>query len=167
MKNIISELNNKLPEINNQIPNINCGCCGIFASILGEKLENMGYKPKYFIFTKPQYEKLSKTEISNLSLDDICQKVPPTHVVIALKGYYIDSNGCRKNRLYLGMEPLHKGMEIQLSLLKKYISVKKYWNTDFNRKNIKKIRKQINNIDKKSNSIFYQCFTKILNFILY
>jgi hypothetical protein len=152
--NIITQLNNKLPFINNKIPHINEGGCGIFASILGEKLTRMGYNPKYFILTKVN-DKLNNTQTKKFTLDEIHEKIPPYHIVVVLKGYYIDSRGCIKNgHWYCNGDRLKKGMEMSLEQLKEYVKNETYWNNVFNRKKIPKIIKSIENLDKEPRNYF-------------
>lgn len=148
MSNIIKILDSEIKNLYKNIPNINEGGCAIFAAILGEELCKKNYNLKYTILTTNPKDKIKTAKDiiknnSNINLTDIYDYIPPTHVVLTLSGYYIDSSGCRKikgSELYCDGEILRKGVDVDLITLKKfYYDNPKIWNSSFNKKHIKKI----------------------------
>jgi hypothetical protein len=157
MSKIIKFLDTEIIRLYKNIPNINNGGCAIFAVILGEELQKKGYNLKYTILTTNQKNQIKNGKQiirnnSSIKLSDIYSYVPPTHVVLTLSGYYIDSCGCRKikgSELHCDGVNLRKGLDVDVNTLKKiYYDDPSFWNHSFDRKNIKKIQKQTKKLIK-------------------
>jgi len=157
MSKIIKILDAEILRLYKNIPNINNGGCAIFAAILGEELQKIGYNIRYTILTTKQKHqiKTGKDIIKNngsVKLSDIFNYVPPTHVVLTLSGYYIDSCGCRKikgSELHCDGVNLRKGLDVDINTLKKfYYDEPSFWNESFDRKNVKKLEKQTKKLIK-------------------
>lgn len=162
MNKIINYLTSELPKINSSINNINAGGCGVFASLLGERLENIGYKPKYVILTSKSYDdikngkKYVKVFKNDSNVWDLDKYVDAIHVVLSLSGYYIDSSGCHKigvKSWYCKDKRLKKGVDIDLETLKRFCNEESYWNNEFAKYKIVK-RYKISRIKSKLDKVF-------------
>jgi len=161
MNNIIKYLNTELPKINSTINNINAGGCGVFASILGERLEKLGFKPKYVLLTSKSYNKVNYgrkyiKDNKDVKIWELDEYITASHVVVSLSGYYIDSSGCHKigkEDWYCDKKRLKKGIDINLDTLKRFCDDESYWNTEFAKYKIVK-KYKVSRIKSKLDKLF-------------
>lgn len=117
---------------------VNWGGCGFYARELGSLLKAKNIKFKYVVLfnnitPKSNTNKLVKSnnveEFNNLSW---------YHVMIKLDGKFIDAEGIHNTSLFNGKKM--KTRTITDSFFNTFVSIDKFWNWNFDRDNIKKIK---------------------------
>ncbi len=146
----IKKLVNEYVSINNEIRNLNQGGCGIFAEHLYFTLKKMGYKPRLILLTRDKeqlrkFVKLNTTDCSDFYFLSI------GHVVVSINGKLIDSRGIHDTveECWSSLYYEYKTLPVKLALLQKWNKDEHFWNSSFDRRNIKTIEKKLANCYKK------------------
>ena len=148
----LEKIGDELSTAYEKIPMVNFGGCGVFAEILGEKLEAKGYKPKYVVLSISTHKtiRLARAIMRNEkkpTLSELFYYVGfnHTHVVVKVGKYHIDATGFRGD-----YEDYKIGMTIDANTLKSWNNEVDMWNDDFNRTiGIPKINKVLDKILQK------------------
>lgn len=142
-KNFNNQSFNDLIIYLSKIHNIHCGGCGISAYIMYKWLKINELLPENFIFvycyrngeevSKKTNQKILKNQKKN------SKGVAPCHIGIMINNKFIDCSSELSKKLYTYTQDIDKDKDWFILNTINNINT---WNTDFNRKNIKKIEKK-------------------------
>ncbi len=158
--NTFDKLNEHLPSIKKEFPNINRGGCGFAALIIGSELEKRGIKVKYVLISNKRVD-METTREAIRKFNEMEYKDKNTafrvynngfaicHIMVYYKGLLIDADGVctwenskwndRYNLISAILDP---------TMIRKWVSVSKGWNTQFDRGDLPDIRKSFKHIFK-------------------
>lgn len=132
----------KTREIINSIPCINFGGCGISALSMYrwikkyQQIDDMS-----FTFLYSDNDGFSHNEQILSGKNHSSVLFAPTHVILRIEGFFIDSNEVFETVNDLCYKRIHK--QITENQLVESINQKHYWNNDFNRTYITKIQNSL------------------------
>ncbi len=151
-------------ELNKEVPNIHFGGCCVFAESLYKLLMDLGKKPKIVILTNT---KDTLIHCINNNINDNEAEISIAHTVIECDGKYIDNTGIYGNvREFPHWTINYSDIEISIEDLKFINKDFKNWNPRFNRGNINRMKKILNNLTEKLGNlkqIPYLCIEPIKN----
>jgi hypothetical protein len=148
---------NELGKISKKYPTINCGGCGAFALYVSDELNKRNVKHDIAWIgdtfgnnnVKREIKKIFKNN-SYVNLTEFnCNGIYLSHVMIKIKSNFIDSEG-----VFNGFNNTSWGYRqvittIKTDELRMLVNNEEGWNNYFNRKNMPKLKKDIEKIMKK------------------
>jgi len=139
------KLSEVLCDIKLRHPLINAGGCGVFALSLGNRLSELGYSIEYRVMINKRNEydfKLANRAISNNSIRDI-NETNWEHIMVKVGKHYIDVGG-----IYDEVTKYRISDNISEEFLREWLSIRRMWNSMFDRKQMKGINMRLNNLLK-------------------
>jgi hypothetical protein len=150
-KNLKIVLETTLNLVTKKVPSLNNGGCGVFALLLGEKLEAMGFLVEYcYVLRYKKDNKYIDNAVYNNDVFDI-NYASWCHVVLKVNNrYFIDSGGIflrKRDIVATATASPYGGISTPTpkEMVETHVSIECEWNNEFNRKKEKpKIEKLLN-----------------------
>jgi hypothetical protein len=155
MRKVIYHLEPALPQVKKMFPTINWGGCGVFANLLATELDKLGVKYKIIWIGhearhKKDIKKIFKHYGGQVTLGAFNDSdIYVAHIMIKVGRKFIDASGVHKNlnNTQWGWYGLrHEITKEQLELIS---LSSEGWNSDFNRNQIPRVKKEVKKIFEK------------------